>query len=104
MIGDLDLFGFLAPEPAPVTTRRESYESAVIHASRHRAMILECLRECGPRSADEIAAKIGLSILSTRPRVSELAKAHDIEPTGERRINDTGKSATVWRLVDRGAP
>jgi hypothetical protein len=94
-----DLFGFVAPESVPVATRRAAFESAEPHISRHRAMALGALRLHGPLTADEVAAKIGLPVLSTRPRISELAKALEIEPSGERRVNTSGKSAAVWRVM-----
>jgi hypothetical protein len=48
-------------------------------------------------TADEAAAAIGISILSIRPRVSELAKLAEITDSGDRRRNQSGKLAIVWR-------
>lgn len=50
-------------------------------------------------TADEVAAKLGRSVLSVRPRVSELANAKRpwIIRTGERRKNASGQTAAVWR-------
>jgi predicted Rossmann fold nucleotide-binding protein DprA/Smf involved in DNA uptake len=48
-------------------------------------------------TADEVAAKLGKSILSIRPRLSELNTLQKIEETGERRENESGASASVWR-------
>ncbi len=50
-------------------------------------------------TADEIADKVGKSILSIRPRVSELARMGEIVPTGERRKNESGLKAKVLRLA-----
>ena len=52
----------------------------------------------GPATADECAAALGLTVLQSRPRVSELLKMGRIEDSGGRRRNASGKSATVWRL------
>ena len=49
-------------------------------------------------TADEVADVLGLSILSIRPRVTELSRLGKIEDSGERRKNKSGKSAIVWRL------
>ena len=49
-------------------------------------------------TADEIAANIGETVLSIRPRVAYLAKDGIIVDTGQRRANESGKQATVWRL------
>jgi hypothetical protein len=48
-------------------------------------------------TADEVAAKLNETVLSVRPRLSELRSAEKIEPTGERRPNASGMTATVWR-------
>ena len=52
-----------------------------------------------PGTADECAAELGASVLAVRPRLSELRKRGTIEPTGERRKNESGHSAAVWRYV-----
>jgi hypothetical protein len=50
-----------------------------------------------PCTADEVAAELGVSVLSCRPRISELLKQGKIEDTGIRRRNESGQTATVWR-------
>ena len=50
-------------------------------------------------TADEAAESLGESILSIRPRLSELVALGEIEDSGIRRRNESGKMATVWRLV-----
>jgi len=52
----------------------------------------------GAFTADEIAERMGRSVLAVRPRVAELAAAGAIIDTGARRKNSSGSSATVWRL------
>ena len=49
-------------------------------------------------TADETADVLGLSILSVRPRLTELGRLEEIEDTGERRRNQSGKKAIVWRM------
>lgn len=49
-------------------------------------------------TADEVAQRLNLSVLSVRPRVSELNKFGWIVKTGERRKNASGMSAAVWRV------
>jgi predicted ArsR family transcriptional regulator len=55
-------------------------------------------------TADEIAATLDESVLAVRPRVSELFHAGLIEKTGERRRNQSGLSAHVWKRPTAGAP
>lgn len=52
-------------------------------------------------TADEVAAKVGRGVLSVRPRLSELAHFDSpwIERTGERRRNESGHTAAVWRAT-----
>ena len=49
-------------------------------------------------TADQIATELSRSILSIRPRVAELHRQGVIRPTGERRKNESGLSATVWTI------
>lgn len=50
-------------------------------------------------TADEVATKLGESVLSVRPRCSELLLMHQIRETSERRRNVSGKWATVLTSV-----
>ena len=65
-----------------------------------RAKVLRSLRDGGPGTPDEIAERLGLSILSVRPRFSELNRLGLIEQTKERRSNDSGRRADVWKVAD----
>ncbi|MEI6870717.1 MAG: hypothetical protein WCL08_00405 [Verrucomicrobiota bacterium] len=69
------------------------------NAGRLRGMVLAAfLNRPGSYTADEMAAHMGLSILSIRPRFSELRQSGSIVDTGLRSKNTSGKSAIVWRL------
>lgn len=71
-------------------------------ASSLRDMVLKVMREsalkCTGWTADEMAEYLHESILSIRPRFSELRAKNLIEDTGYRRKNISGKSAVVWRI------
>lgn len=62
-----------------------------------QARVLNLLKMHGPMTADECAAKDGRTVLAVRPRLSELYKLGLIERTGERRRNDSGLNAWVYR-------
>jgi predicted ArsR family transcriptional regulator len=49
------------------------------------------------RTADELAKLLRRSPLSVRPRLSELKALGKVAATGERRRNESGMTATVWR-------
>ena len=55
-----------------------------------------------PCTADEVAERMGESVLSIRPRVSELRAMGKIVPTTLRRKNITGHSAVVWTVSKPG--
>jgi predicted ArsR family transcriptional regulator len=61
------------------------------------AVFLILRKQC--LTADEVAARLGESVLSIRPRLSELAAQNLIEWTGERRKNASGMSARVWAAL-----
>lgn len=56
----------------------------------------------GPATADEIAAKLGRSILSIRPRFTDLKNRGLIVATTARRPSSEGSPMTVWRCVGAG--
>jgi hypothetical protein len=72
------------------------------NAAKLRAVVLAQIAQCsGGTTADEIAKDLNLSVLSVRPRVSELHRNGEIEQTGGRRKNESGMTATVWRVASQ---
>jgi predicted ArsR family transcriptional regulator len=73
------------------------------HATTVRDRVLAFLTKRYPASfsADEIADDLGESILTVRPRVSELRRGGLIEPTADRRVNRSGMLAKCWRAAVR---
>jgi predicted ArsR family transcriptional regulator len=71
-------------------------------ASKMREMVLAqfALHPSGA-TADEIAKDLNLSVLSVRPRVSELKRTGKIVQTKSRRKNESGMTATVWRIASQ---
>jgi len=64
-----------------------------------RARALRILESSMGLTADEVAGRMGASILSVRPRISELTRLGKVRDSGERRRNASGKSAIVWAAV-----
>lgn len=62
-----------------------------------RERIMAQLTATGPSSPDKMAELLGESILSIRPRFSELLALGRIEDTGDRDRNVSGKSCKIWR-------
>jgi hypothetical protein len=71
------------------------------HATTLRTRVHSFLRDRYPAafSPDQIADSLGETILSVRPRVSELKKMGAIEPVSQRHKNRSGMSAHCWRAV-----
>lgn len=63
-----------------------------------RNRVLKVLAD-DPATADECAAQLGASVLSIRPRVTELKQQGRITDAGFRRRNLSGRKAIVWKLV-----
>lgn len=77
---------------------RKTRLSGVMRALKVRGEVLAWLAENpAGATADEIAYILKYSILTVRPRVSELNKMQLIVDSGLRRLNTSGRSAIVWR-------
>ena len=84
---------------APTDTSEAAAEDMKSRAPLLRERTLEQLSNSTGLTADEIAANLGESILSIRPRVSELAKRGLVIKTDRTRLNHSGKAAIVWRAL-----
>lgn len=82
-------------------TSRDAALAAAPDARNLRERVLVALGEAGDAglTADQCALAVGRDRLSVRPRVAELARLGRIVETGERRKNESGLSAKVWRAA-----
>jgi hypothetical protein len=79
---------------------QEAAQRVAADAFGLRAVVLDELRLWpSGRTADEIATSLRRSPLSVRPRLSELRAAGKIVATEERRRNESGLTATVWKAA-----
>jgi predicted ArsR family transcriptional regulator len=79
-----------------IDTSAEAAES--VDACGLRAQVLDMLRRCGPQTADEAAGWLNVSVLSIRPRFTELLRLGAIHRTGDRRANESGRMAHVFSV------
>lgn len=87
--------GFKAPG-----TSAEAAELMAPAAKTLRSDVLRTMiRANRPMTADEIATEMKRSILSVRPRVSELRRLGCIRPSGSRGKNESGMTAVAWEVV-----
>ena len=77
-------------------TSKEAAAAVEGRAVTLRGHALDLLRR-ESLTADEIAARLGESVLAIRPRCAELNKQGLIEDAGDRRKNASGRNAIVWK-------
>jgi predicted ArsR family transcriptional regulator len=53
-------------------------------------------------TGSELAENLGLSILSVRPRLTELQELNCILDTETRRKNEFGNTEIVWQITEKG--
>lgn len=99
----MDLFDYAERYPnAPGYKKRDTARAAA-KAMKPKAPTLraQCLAalKIRPMTADEVAAVIGRSPFSIRPRLTELSEKNLIVDTGVRRENESGKMAIVWSVA-----
>jgi len=87
------------PAARDTDTSRAAAASVAPSAARVRSMVMSAIRASAQDglTADEAAGHLGMSVLTVRPRVSELGKSGAIVDAGVRRPNQSGRRAIVWR-------
>lgn len=85
-------------------TSRKAAKEIAIHAKTVRGKVLAEYARAGAAgmTADLCAKALNVSILTTRPRATELLQVGLLAPTGERGRNDSGMSAAVLRVTQAG--
>ena len=68
-------------------------------AENYRQAVLTELQSHGPMTADEIAERLNLSILTVRPRLTELRAVGKLTDTGQRRKTPSGRPSIVWKAT-----
>ena len=86
--------GFKATETSSAAADRIASHAATL---RDRVHAFLSAQYPSSFTADEVADQLRASILSVRPRVTELRRSGLIEATAERRTNASGMRAICWR-------
>lgn len=85
------------------TTSKDAADAVEPNSSILRERAYNALYIAGENglTADEVASRLGESVLAIRPRITELSKADPprIVPTGARRKNESNLNAKVWKAV-----
>lgn len=80
-------------------TSRAAAAEIAPETAQLRARALAIVERSNGLTADEVAGKLGLSILSIRPRLTELSRLGKVRDSGQRRPNASGRNAIVWCAV-----
>ncbi len=85
-------------------TSRAAARAISIYAETKRHDVLTAFVAAGEEglTPDGCAKELNLSVLTTRPRCTELLTAGLLIPTGERRQNQSGMSAAVLKVTEAG--
>lgn len=81
------------------STSRDAAAKIAPTLSHRQREVLEALSRWGSMTPDEVADHLSRTVLAVRPRLSELKQLGLIEKTGERRANQSGLMAAVYRLT-----
>lgn len=98
----MTLFDHTYPAAPGYKDDQTSKEAAEAIAGRVHLLRNRCLTALtqSPMTADEVSVAIGESVLSTRPRITELLQLGKIEDTGDRRANASGRRAKIWKVIN----
>ena len=92
-----DLFRYPdAPGAQDRDTSQAAADFIAPTAPQLRARALAVVERSNGLTADEVAGRLGLSILSIRPRLTELSRLGKVRDGGGRRRNKSGRNAIVW--------
>lgn len=96
-----DLFRYpMVPGARRTDTSRDAAADIAPRTQLLRDRALQVLEHSNGLTADEVAGRMGASILSIRPRITELVELRMIRDTGERRKNAiSGRKAIVWAAI-----
>jgi hypothetical protein len=86
----------------PDGTSQEAAGAIAPTVSHLRRLAMRSLARLGEATPLEAIAVAGVARESLQPRFSELRAMGLVEPTGARRRNPSGKSASVLRLTGKG--
>jgi predicted ArsR family transcriptional regulator len=81
-------------------TSQDAADEIADTAPQLRARALAVVERSNGLTADEVAGRLGLSILSIRPRLTELSRLGKVRDSGQRRKNASGRNAIVWAPIN----
>lgn len=87
-----------APGHQATDTSLAAAQAIAPHLGRLQNMVLAAVQLSGTHgyTADELAEHLDIDRMAIRPRATELGRKGLIKDSGQRRQNESGKSAIVW--------
>lgn len=98
MLDDIETYPLRPGHKAKTGPSAEAAASMQRDSATLRSDCLRWIIQHGDSTADECADGLGESVLSIRPRFTEMLRLGEIMDSGERRKNRSNRSATVWRV------
>jgi hypothetical protein len=98
-------FGHRAPAPktAPYVphspTSKAAAKSVKSLAANMRRRVLDCLRERGPMTDEEMQDYLKMNPSTQRPRRIELVLMREVGDSGVKTLTRSGRMAVVWRAI-----
>jgi hypothetical protein len=109
-----DLFGHIPATAAPKypeapgskvggTSAEAALKIAPLAGKLFKPILQEFMAAPIGLTADQCAARVGVSILSMRPRISELKRLGYLSYTGDRAVNESGMTANILRATPKAS-
>lgn len=85
----------------PTLDPETSHEAALsVQPTNLEAQVLECLRGFDQgATSHELAASLGLDLVTVSPRLKPLCKKGLVIDSGVRRMGENGRARTVWTVI-----
>jgi hypothetical protein len=91
----------MSKKSSPPPTSQAAWRSITKEQiNAHHAIILSALKKREKGSAEQLSTMTGLSHAQINRRMSELEKLQIIRRTGETTKTTTGRSASVWAIIE----
>lgn len=90
---------FDPPRIASSPTSKAAAEEIAASAGTLRALVLQCLKQRGPLTDEEIQQACEMAANTERPRRIELVKAGLVVNSGGTKLTQSGRKAVLWRAT-----
>lgn len=93
----LDFDDYLRARRSDPDTSKAAAKS--VNVTALEARVLDCLTVHGPKTINEVADILSMSLVTASPRFRPLAAKGKIRDTGRRQIGENGRGRIIWEAV-----